>query len=129
MGAIFHGTYYDYSPRWYALVGSTLISTMILNAFMPPIFEGIAIAQVWLFKTLDNGCRCCKPEQERKYFTKSSQIYKYLDLHLGPDHIMHFKFSGILNICFVTFMYGLGLPILFPIAALSFFIIYCVERY
>jgi len=24
----FHGTYYDYSPRWYAMVGATLVSTM-----------------------------------------------------------------------------------------------------
>ena len=24
----FHGTYYDYSPRWYAMVGSVLVSTM-----------------------------------------------------------------------------------------------------
>mmetsp|Transcript_10851 Transcript_10851/g.14609 ORF Transcript_10851/g.14609 Transcript_10851/m.14609 type:complete len:120 (+) Transcript_10851:1994-2353(+) len=49
LSAVFHGTYYDYSPRWYAMVGSTLVSTMQLNAFMPPIFEFITNAQLWLF--------------------------------------------------------------------------------
>ena len=39
LGNIFDGTFYDYSPQWYATVGNTLIETMLLNAFMPPIFE------------------------------------------------------------------------------------------
>lgn len=33
-----------------------------------------------------------------------------------------------MNIVFVTLMYGVGLPLLFPIALLSFFILYCNER-
>ena len=49
MSVVFHSTYYDYSPRWYAVIGATLVSTMRLNAFMPPIFELITNAQVWAF--------------------------------------------------------------------------------
>ena len=63
------------------------------------------------------------------YFTKTTQIYKYLDIHLGPEYIMHYKVSSLLNITFITMMYGLGLPILFPIAFLSFFIFYATERF
>ena len=33
-----------------------------------------------------------------------------------------------MNITFVTFMYGLVLPLLFPVALLSFVIVYIVER-
>ena len=33
------------------------------------------------------------------------------------------------NITYITMLYGVGLPILFPIAILSFIILYCVERY
>lgn len=50
-------------------------------------------------------------------------------IHAGPDYLVHYKISQVLNIVFVTMMYGLGLPILFPIATLSIFIIYAVERY
>ena len=41
---------------------------------------------------------------------------------------MHFKYSTLLNVIFVTFMYGLGMPILFPIAFLSCFVLYFVEK-
>ena len=42
---------------------------------------------------------------------------------------MHYKFSNILNITYVTMLFGLGLPILFPIALVSYFIFYATERY
>ena len=42
---------------------------------------------------------------------------------------MHYKFSNILNITFVTMLYGLGLPILFPIALVSYIIFWMTERY
>ena len=28
LGSILQSTYYDYSPRWYAMVGATLVQTM-----------------------------------------------------------------------------------------------------
>ena len=52
-----------------------------------------------------------------------------MDLYSGPDYIVHFKYSGILNVTFVTMFYGLGLPILFPIAMLSYLIFWMTERY
>lgn len=41
---------------------------------------------------------------------------------------MHYKYSTLLNIVFVTFMYGFGMPILFPIACLSCVILYLQEK-
>lgn len=41
---------------------------------------------------------------------------------------MHYKYSSILTITYMTFMYGFGMPILFPIAMLSFLVLYFVER-
>ena len=42
--------------------------------------------------------------------------------------MIHFKYSGVLNVCFVSLMYGLGMPILFPIAAWTYFVLFSVER-
>ena len=42
--------------------------------------------------------------------------------------MMHFKYAAMLNVIFVTFMYGLAVPLLFPIACLFFIISYIVER-
>lgn len=129
LGKLFKGTFYDYQPRWYATVGNTLVNTMILNAFMPPVYEAITNALAWLSQSIDNGWRCCKPKKERDYFTKKTQIYQYLELYTGPDYIVHYKYSGVLNITFVTMMYGFGLPMLFPIAFVSYFVIWATERY
>lgn len=41
---------------------------------------------------------------------------------------MHVKYSAMLNVTFVTFMYGLAIPLLFPIAMLFFIILYVVEK-
>ena len=50
LGNVYNETFYDYSPRWYATVGNTLVQTMLLNAFMPPIFEVQTAALTWLFQ-------------------------------------------------------------------------------
>jgi len=124
---IFKGAFLDYTPKWYQLVGETLVSTMMLNAFMPPVYEAMTVVQTWLFQRMDQGWE--KDKVERIYKTKTTQIYAYLDLYTGPDYIVHYKYSTLLNIIFVTMMYGLGLPILFPIAIISFFFFWATERY
>lgn len=52
----------------------------------------------------------------------------YKILYSGADYVIHFKYSGILNICYITMMYGVGMPILFPLAALNFMNQYICER-
>ena len=42
---------------------------------------------------------------------------------------MHFKYSSILTQVYVSFMYGLFIPILFPIATLGILSMYLVEKY
>jgi hypothetical protein len=42
---------------------------------------------------------------------------------------MHYKYSSIQNIVFITMMFGAGLPRLFPIAAVSFIVLYLLEKY
>lgn len=61
--------------------------------------------------------------------TKTTQIYQYMDLYTNPDYIIHYKYSGLLNVIYVTMLYGLGLPMLFPIAFLSFFIFWATEKW
>ena len=131
LGHIFDGQYYDYSPTWYAKIGNTLVHTMLLNAFMPIIFEALECVLRWLEIAYDSRmwCQCGKRSHERYYSTKKKQIYGLIELYAGPDYIIHFKYSGILNVTYVTMMYGIGLPLLFPIALLSYFIYWAVERY
>ena len=104
---------------------------MLLNAFMPIIFEVLECIERWVKIAFDSKmwCRCGKRRHERYYSTKKKQVYALIELYAGPDYIIHFKYSGILNVTYVTMMYGIGLPLLFPIAVLSYFIFWAVERY
>jgi hypothetical protein len=52
----------------------------------------------------------------------------YVDLYSGPEYFIHFKYSGILNVAFVTMLYGLGIPLLFLVAAFTYFVLYSLER-
>lgn len=49
-------------------------------------------------------------------------------MYSGEEYYMHYKYSSILNITFVTFMYGAGIPILFPVAFVSLLVLFLVEK-
>ena len=53
------------------------------------------------------------------YKTKKTGMAAFKDLWSGWDYVVHFKYSFVLNVVFVTMMYGVGMPILFPIAAFN----------
>jgi len=62
------------------------------------------------------------------YKSKKKSINQYIDTYAGPEYQIHFRFSAIMNTCFVCFTYGAALPILFPIALLAFVVLYITER-
>ena len=104
---------------WYKTKGTAIVQTMILNIYLPVITEiGFAFQRI-IMRFLDrccskNGTRCTTPQQ-------------YINLYSGPEFLIHFRYSQTLNIIYVTMMYGPSLPILFPIAFLSFLITYFLE--
>ena len=52
----------------------------------------------------------------------------FVDTYAGPEFTLHYKYSYILVVVYVTFLYGAGLPVLFPIAFFSLLGLYIVER-
>lgn len=62
------------------------------------------------------------------YKTKKTSMAAFKALWSGADYIIHAKYAAMINVCYVSMMYGVGMPFLFPIAALNFFNQYCVER-
>lgn len=54
---------------------------------------------------------------------------QFIEIHSGPDHEVHVKYAEVLNVVFVVLMYGPGLPILYPIAVIHYFIYLSVARY
>jgi len=85
---------------------------MFINAVIIPWVGLISAKLVPAIKRkMDNG---------NPYKTKKTSMAALRILYSGGDYIIHFKYSGMLNIAYITMMYGMGMPSLFPIAALNY---------
>jgi hypothetical protein len=111
----------DFTIGWYKEVGRVIVHAMITNAFFPIIEFGLFFTLRWGARFWSQRLRCSR------YVSKAKSIQEYLDLYCGPMYAIHYKYSYILNVVFITFMFGAGLPILFPIALLSMIVLYLVE--
>ena len=116
------GPFFDYMPDWYSNVGYKIVQTMIINAIMPYIGLATAFIVPALKRKLD------RKFSSDVYKTKKTSFAAYKDLYSGADYVIHFKYSGILNIMFITMMYGVGMPILFFLAVVNFINQYICER-
>eukprot|EP00349_Pseudokeronopsis_sp_Brazil_P009932 CAMPEP_0202979240 /NCGR_PEP_ID=MMETSP1396-20130829/85450_1 /ASSEMBLY_ACC=CAM_ASM_000872 /TAXON_ID= /ORGANISM="Pseudokeronopsis sp., Strain Brazil" /LENGTH=138 /DNA_ID=CAMNT_0049718583 /DNA_START=1427 /DNA_END=1843 /DNA_ORIENTATION=+ len=95
---------------------------MTFTAYWPIIEFAYVYALLALYRVVDRRFRLSSRS------TACRTIQQFVDLYSGPDFLMHFKYSAILNVVFVTFMYGLDLPMLFPLAFAFFVIQYIAER-
>jgi len=119
-----HNQYPDLNENWYEEIGPQLTKTMFIMAIYPYL-EMVIFGGLWnLYKVLDKSCCCFE-----KHKTKATTPFKFISLYAGPAYLMHFKYSSILTQVYISFMYGLFIPILFPIAAFGIFNMYMVEKF
>jgi len=116
------GSFSDFNARWFKTIGNVLVGAMMFNLYYPVIEALLYWFIRWQGRCRDRGCRCSGET------TKQTSIQNYLDMYAGPIYYMHYKYSSIMTITFITFMYGFGIPALFPIACISFWMLYVVEK-
>jgi len=124
INSFFGGIYTDMNAFWFADVGYVIVFNMCFNASWP-------IMEFFLFYAL----RHVKRMRDQKKFwpnaiekTTTETLFGFTELYSGPKFAVHYKYSYIMMVVFVTFMYGAILPILFPIALLQIFVLYVCER-
>lgn len=122
LGVVFGRNQPDFDSVWFNDIGNTLIGAMTFNIYWP-------ILEFFVFWGMRFGFRF----MDRHYSmdplkTKKTTIQQYVEVFSGPTFFIHYKYSTILNIIFVTMMYGIGIPILFPVAALSILVLYSMEK-
>jgi len=111
----------DFNAAWFRTVGEILVGAMVFNSYYPIVEVGMYWGLRLFSRCLDRGCSC-------RGRTKSTSIQSYISVQQGPVYFMHFKYSSILTTVYITFLYGFGMPILFPIALVSFLVLYIVEK-
>lgn len=121
------GTMTDLDLNWYTDIADALVWTMLINSVYVYLGFVMQAAMMVVFRSLDKGCKnfwtCAETDQ-----TKCLTIQQYVNTYAGPVHLMHFKYATAMNTIYTTFMYGLAIPVLFPIAFITFFNIYLVEK-
>lgn len=126
----------DLQRDWYTSMGSQVVKTMMIQAFMPIVEMIIAVSMKTGMKWLDSGFPCCRPKREAdendKFIesvriTKKSTILQYINLYGGPEYLLHSKYSQVLLQIFVCFMYGMFIPFLFVVCLISLVVFYFVE--
>ena len=118
---IVYGRNGDFNEEFFKQTGNIIVWTLLFNSLFPLIeFAGHWTIRA-LRRKIDRSC------SNKKYKTKKTSIQSYINLYAGPLFLMHYKYSTVLNVCFVTFMYGFGIPLLFPVAVLALTILFVVE--
>jgi len=109
----FNGPYYDYSTRWYTSVGTKVTITLVIETIIP---------FVRLFKTIVVGrfkmCYDSRGTMDR-YKTRKTSVIAYKEVYAGGDVEIHLLYAETLKIVYCAMLYGLCMPMLFPLAALS----------
>lgn len=100
---------------------------MVINALCPILELNIENTVDWIGVRSDQ--KWTKDKAKARYTTKCTQVIQFLEIHSGPDHEVHVKYAEVLNVVFVTLMYGPGLPALYIIAVIHYFIYLNVARY
>ena len=109
----FDGPFYDYSVKWYRDVGDKVCLTIMIESLIPFIrmtkMLTVRRLKIWLDTGFSND----------PYKTKKTNMHSYKDVYCGEIMKIHFLYAETLSITFCTMLYGLHMPILFPLAALA----------
>jgi len=117
------GSMADFSYPWWRSVGNVTIGAMFFNLYYPLVEAALYWAIRAQGRCRDRGCKFSGK------VTKTTSIQAYMTVYSGDVYFMHYKYSSIMTITFITFMFGFGMPILFPIAFGSFIVLYLVEKW
>ena len=78
----------------------------------------------FLFRCMDQKTCCVKIRNTEAFTTKKTTVQAFETTYMGPIFMLHYKYSFIMNICFVTFIFGPAMPLLFPMAFFAMFLYY-----
>lgn len=121
---VFDGLYPDFNALWFNDVGVLIVAIMVSNMYWPPLEFAMFYGLRLLFRMIDQRSLC--PSDSTKTSCKTMQ--SYVETYAGETFSLSYKYSYMLVVTFVTFLFGSGLPILFPIGLLSLIGLYLTER-
>ena len=75
-----------------------------------------------LSRCCDRGCTCNSKK------TKQLTQMDYEDKNTGAEFMFEFRYASMLVVLSIAFLYSGGLPVMYPVAAVYFFITYWMDK-
>ena len=124
-GDFFSGLYTDFTSGWFLEIGSLIAQTTFISIFFPIIEFGVFWLATRHLKRCMDQKSCCPCNKKN---TNAKSIQEFEVIYSGPAFFVHYRLAGIVNLVWVTFFFGPGMPLLFPIAAFGMTFYYVTER-
>lgn len=112
---MFGGEFDEFNARWFAVVGVSIVITMIANTLVPSIAP---LAQFCIIR----------PLKRWKAYKNAASQYEVNQASLGPKFKIATRYPLILNTVFVVMTFSSGMPVLYPLAIVALFTTYWVEK-
>ena len=112
----------DFNQNWFTNIGDTIVGSMKFNIYFPVAMEVMWFTMRFVKRYRDKSGIESHP-------SKSKSLQQFVNVWSGPQFFIHYKYSSIMNITFITMMFGPGMPTLFLYAALSLLVMYLLENY
>jgi len=111
------------TPEFFTKIGDKIVITMFIMLFS---IHGSNLAYA--------GCCDLKRKYDRDFGpddsrTKTLTQIDYEDMNTGIEFSIDYRYASLLTWLFVVIVYGMGMPILYPLGALNFLIGYWVDKY
>ena len=122
-GAFIDSIYYDFDPDWYREIGSSIVIANLFNSISPVVDFCVDYSTKNLFRIIDK-----RTISWDKYTTNCKTIQQYVNLYGGSEYKFYYMYSYIISMTWITFMFGSGLPILYPIYLFSLLVLWGTDR-
>ena len=108
------GKFADFTQEWFANVGTTILTTMLINIFSPH-----------LYNALRGLCYCYYVSRDDLRAPTQRDLDRRV---LGPPNDPAIRYAQLLNTVFVCLVFSTGMPLLLPIAAASTLLFFWVDK-
>lgn len=125
---VFNGQYSDFTSDWYRDIGATLCVTLFLQTFTQhgsKIFWPVVSC---LLRCWDRDCSKSMLKEDGDVNTKQTSQSKLEDVYTGREIQTAHVYASYFTILWSVLTYSSGMPILYPIAFVNYFILFWVNK-
>ena len=116
------GDYADFITPWYGTVGTTIVTTALINAFIPPTLMSLE----YIFDIFGRRGAINRDGISEGGVVTQAQLD---ELFVGARFHTPPRYPLVITMVVVSLVYSAGLPMLLPLAAFGFILQYAVDKW